>query len=213
MYNAPCLLPSEVRTDPKQRMFRCFIPKEDKMRKHITWILLVLCCGAFAVAGCAKKEAVKKDETPAPPPAAITEPAPAPAPEPVPVSKEPVVKEEPVKVTEEAVQPFETVYFDFDSYVLRQDARDILARNAQWMMKNPAAKVRLEGHCDQRGSDEYNLALGEKRAKAASSYLLTLGVPQANVSTISYGKEKPADPGNDEAAWAKNRRVEFVIVK
>jgi len=184
------------------------------MKKNVTWILFVLCCGIFMVAGCAKKEVVKKDETPVPPAAAVTEPAPAPAPAPapVPVAQEPVVKEEPVKATEE-VQPFETIYFDFDSYVLRQDARDILAKNAQWMLKNPVSKVRLEGHCDERGSDEYNLALGEKRARAASSYLLTLGVPQANVSTISYGKEKPADPGHDEAAWAKNRRVEFVIVK
>jgi len=179
------------------------------MRKNITWILLVLCCGAFAVAGCAKKETVKKDETPAPPVAAATEAAPAP----VPVAQEPVVKEEPVMVTEAAVQPFETIYFDFDSYVLRQDARDTLGKNAQWMMKNPAEKVRLEGNCDERGSDEYNLALGEKRAKAALSYLVTLGVPQASITTISYGKEKPVDPGHDEAAWAKNRRVDFVIVK
>ncbi|MRR33434.1 peptidoglycan-associated lipoprotein Pal [bacterium] len=184
------------------------------MRKNITWILLVLCCGAFAVAGCAKKETVKKDETPAPPAAATTETAqPAPVPAPVPVAQEPVVKEEVVKSTGEALQPFETIYFDLDSYVLRQDARDILAKNAQWMLKNPAEKVRLEGNCDERGSDEYNLALGEKRAKAALSYLLTLGVNQASVSTISYGKEKPVDPGHDEAAWAKNRRVDFVIVK
>jgi peptidoglycan-associated lipoprotein len=183
------------------------------MKKNITGILLVLCCGAFAVAGCAKKETVKKDETPAPPAEATTGSAAATAPTPVPVAQEPVVKEEPVKATEAAVQPFETIYFDLDSYVLRQDARDTLAKNAQWMLKNPAEKVRLEGNCDERGSDEYNLALGEKRAKAALSYLLTLGVPQANVSTISYGKEKPVDPGHDEAAWAKNRRVDFVIVK
>lgn len=183
------------------------------MRKNITWILLALCCGAFAVAGCAKKEVVKKDETPAPAAPEVTAPAPAPAPAPVPVAQEPVVKEEPAPAAEEAVQPFETIYFDFDSYVLRKDARDLLAKNAQWMMKNPASKVRLEGHCDERGSDEYNLALGEKRAKAALSYLLTLGVSQENLSTISYGKEKPADQGHDEAAWAKNRRVEFVIVR
>jgi len=182
------------------------------MRKNITWILLVLCCGAFALAGCAKKETVKKDETPAPPAAATTETA-QPAPAPISVAQEPVVKEEVVKATGEDIQPFETIYFDLDSYVLRQDARDTLAKNAQWMLKNPAAKVRLEGNCDERGSDEYNLALGEKRAKAAQSYLLTLGVNQSSISIISYGKEKPVDPGHDEAAWAKNRRVDFVIVK
>jgi peptidoglycan-associated lipoprotein len=78
--------------------------------------------------------------------------------------------------------------------------------------KDSAAKVRIEGNCDERGSDEYNLALGEKRAKAAMEYLVTLGIPAERLSVISYGKEKPADPGHDEAAWAKNRRDEFVVL-
>ena len=91
-----------------------------------------------------------------------------------------------------AAEPFETIYFDLDSYVLRQDARDALGKNAQWLLKKSTATVRLEGNCDERGSDEYNLALGEKRAKAAKSYLVTLGVPADRLVTISYGKEKPA---------------------
>jgi peptidoglycan-associated lipoprotein len=77
----------------------------------------------------------------------------------------------------------------------------------------PNARVSIEGHCDERGSDEYNLALGEKRAKAAMSYLVTLGVPAARLSIISYGEEKPLDAGHGEDVWAKNRRAEFVIVK
>jgi peptidoglycan-associated lipoprotein len=80
-------------------------------------------------------------------------------------------------------------------------------------MKNNSLKVQIEGNCDERGSDEYNLALGEKRAKSAMKYLETLGVPAERLSVISYGKEKPADPGHDEAAWAKNRRDEFVLIK
>jgi len=181
------------------------------MGNRICGILLALCCFVVVLGGCAKKEMVKKDEAPAGAGAAATEAA-VPT-TPIPVTPAPVVKEEGVKGTEAAVSPFETIYFDFDSYALRQDARDALARNAQWMTKNAAEKVRLEGHCDERGSDEYNLALGEKRAKAAMNYLVMLGIPKNNLSIISYGEEKPADPGHDEAAWAKNRRVEFIIVK
>jgi peptidoglycan-associated lipoprotein len=180
------------------------------MKKRLVGMMLMLCCAAFVAGGCAKKEVVKEDET-----LAQKEPvAAATTPEPVPVAKDTVVKEEPVKDTSaEALKPFETIYFDFDSYVLRQDARDALDKNFQWMKNNAAEKVRLEGHCDERGSDEYNLALGEKRARAAQNYLSTLGVSADRLSVISYGKEKPADPGHNEDAWAKNRRVEFVIVK
>jgi peptidoglycan-associated lipoprotein len=183
------------------------------MRKRLVGIMLMLCCAALVSGGCANKEMVKQDETLAQKEAVAVETTPT-TPEPVPVAKDTVVKEEAVKDTSaETLNPFDTLYFDFDSYVLRQDARDALDKNFQWMKKNAANKVRLEGHCDERGSDEYNLALGEKRAKAAQNYLSTLGVSADRLSVISYGKEKPADPGHDEDAWAKNRRVEFVIVK
>ena len=113
-----------------------------------------------------------------------------------------------------AVSPFETVYFDYDKAELRQDARNVLTKNAETMLKSKAsAKVKIEGHCDERGSAEYNLALGERRAKSAMQYLLTLGVQPERLSVVSYGKEKPAVQGNDEAAWAKNRRAEFTIDK
>ncbi|NVO00889.1 MAG: peptidoglycan-associated lipoprotein Pal [Geobacteraceae bacterium] len=106
-----------------------------------------------------------------------------------------------------------TVYFDFDSYILRQPDRDTLYKNAEYLLKKYKGKVKLEGHCDERGSDEYNLALGENRAKAALNYLVTLGVPSDQLSVVSYGKEKPVDNGHTEEAWAKNRRVEFTVVK
>ena len=106
-----------------------------------------------------------------------------------------------------------TIHFDFDSYALRQGDRDILYSNAEYLLKKYKDKVKLEGHCDERGSDEYNLALGENRAKAALNYLLTLGVPADQLSIVSYGKERPVDNGHDEEAWAKNRRVEFTVAK
>ena len=188
------------------------------MCKNMTGLLVVLGCGALLAGGCAKKEIVKSEE-----PVQVTKPAetmpekPAPAPEQVKI-KEPAqtISQEPLK---EAVQvkpetEFEKIYFDFDSFVLSQQARDTLSKNAELLKnKDSALKIRIEGNCDERGSDEYNLALGEKRAKAAFNYLVTLGVPAERLSVISYGKEKPVDPGHDEAAWAKNRRDEFEVVK
>ena len=105
----------------------------------------------------------------------------------------------------------EKIYFDFDSSTLSDTARQTLTRNFAVLKKTPQSRIRVEGHCDERGSDEYNLALGERRAQEAVRYLATLGVPVDRLSALSYGKEKPADPGHTEAAWAKNRRDEFVI--
>jgi peptidoglycan-associated lipoprotein len=104
------------------------------------------------------------------------------------------------------------VYFDFDSAQINEQGRQALEFNATWMQRNAAAKVLIEGHTDQRGSTAYNLALGERRAIATRDYLVTLGVPKSRLSTISYGKERPADPGSNEAAWAKNRRAHFVVI-
>lgn len=105
------------------------------------------------------------------------------------------------------------IYFDFDRFTIREDARPILERNASWLKKNLAIKVQVQGHADERGSDEYNLALGERRAQSARGYLVNLGIDPSRLSTISYGEERPADPLHNEEAWAKNRRAEFVIVK
>jgi peptidoglycan-associated lipoprotein len=99
------------------------------------------------------------------------------------------------------------VYFAFDSAELSAEARQALVKDAAWLTANPQVKITVEGHCDERGSDEYNLALGEQRAQAVQAYLTTLGVGMDRIATISYGEEFPAVPGHDEAAWAMNRRA------
>lgn len=114
---------------------------------------------------------------------------------------------------EAAKKALARIYFDFDSYVLSQKSRDTLYNNAEYLLKKYQGKVRLEGHCDERGSDEYNLALGENRAKAAMNYLITLGVPAEQLSIVSYGKERPLVNEHNEEAWAQNRRVEFEVVQ
>lgn len=101
------------------------------------------------------------------------------------------------------------VYFDFDSFALRSDALATLSRNAENLKNAPHLMVQIAGHCDERGTSEYNLALGEKRALAVREHLIRLGVSGDRLVTISYGEEQPADPGHGESAWAKNRRAEF----
>jgi peptidoglycan-associated lipoprotein len=101
------------------------------------------------------------------------------------------------------------VYFEYDQASLTDRSRDILVRNAEWLQGNPQVRVQVEGHTDERGTNEYNLALGERRAASVRSYLTSLGIDASRLVTISYGEERPADPGHSEAAWASNRRVEF----
>jgi peptidoglycan-associated lipoprotein len=114
------------------------------------------------------------------------------------------------KFREEArVFESEPVYFEFDSSDIKAEYRPLLEKKAAWLKTNPDARVRIEGHCDDRGTVEYNVALGEKRALRIMDYLVSLGVPARRVSTISYGEERPAVLGQDEEAWAKNRRAEF----
>ncbi|MEW5993830.1 MAG: peptidoglycan-associated lipoprotein Pal [Candidatus Zixiibacteriota bacterium] len=107
---------------------------------------------------------------------------------------------------------FETAYFDFDKYNLRPDARAALDHDYELLKQFPTAIIKIEGHCDERGTIEYNLSLGEKRAKAAMDYLVGLGIAPNRISIISYGKERPVDPGHNEEAWAKNRRAEFRVI-
>ncbi|MSM39505.1 MAG: peptidoglycan-associated lipoprotein Pal [Geobacter sp.] len=194
------------------------------MRKVVFGSIVVLFSAMLVLGGCAKQEVVKKDEPVAaavPPSAVQPEPA-KPVVQEEPVAAQPI-KEAPVTASEEQAPQastvaaseslFEKVYFDFDSSALSQKSRDALSKNADVLKQQADMKVQIEGNCDERGSAEYNLALGERRAKAAMHYLVNLGIPASRISTISYGEEKPADPGHDEAAWAKNRRDEFLIVK
>lgn len=105
------------------------------------------------------------------------------------------------------------VHFDYDSSALSTAAQATLRDNAKFLMDNPGRPVQVEGHCDERGTNEYNLALGEKRARAAFEFLRTLGVKKEQMSTISYGEEIPLDPGHTEGAWSKNRRDHFTLRK
>ena len=186
--------------------------------------------------GCAKQELVRKDDSIASTPSSAKQldstsaAAKSAAPTAQTTEKTPIVPANtaPAPVREQTIaakssdsaanaaevqRQLEKVYFDFDSAALSDSARSTITANAAVITRNPGVKVRIEGHCDERGSDEYNLAIGERRAKAAAQYLKTLGVGAERISTLSYGKEKPADPGHDEAAWAKNRRDEFIVVR
>lgn len=121
-------------------------------------------------------------------------------------------KDIPVRV-EEVSGMFQNIHFDFDKYDIREDAKPTLKALADYLVKNNDHKVLIEGHCDERGTNEYNLALGDKRARAAKDYLVSLGVPSARIDTISYGEEKPLCKEQNEDCWAKNRRDHFIIVK
>jgi len=110
-----------------------------------------------------------------------------------------------------ATSNLKDIHFDFDKYGLRPGDEKILAANGKWLLKNAQYAVKIEGNCDERGTDEYNMALGQKRADAAKKYLIDMGIGKDRISTISYGKERPLDPGHNEKAWAKNRRDDFVL--
>lgn len=127
--------------------------------------------------------------------------------------KEDALNEEALQQAAQAKEQFlnEDVYFDFDSADLAPDAQTVLKRKAAWLKANPDARVVIEGHCDERGTSEYNLALGDRRAESAKAYLVNLGISGSRMTTISYGEEKLVDTGKTEAVWAKNRRARFVL--
>lgn len=107
----------------------------------------------------------------------------------------------------------DTIHFDTDRYNVDAESQGILQSQAQWLARNPTKSVTLEGHCDERGTRDYNIALGERRANAAKNYLVSLGVDASRVTTVSYGKERPIALGSDEASWAKNRRAVTITVQ
>lgn len=106
-----------------------------------------------------------------------------------------------------------TVYFDYDESIIREDQRAVMNANSEMLFKNREVRVQITGHCDERGTEEYNLALGQRRADAVKTYLTMYGVDGSRISTLTYGEQRPADTGTTEAAWSKNRRCEFTIVK
>jgi peptidoglycan-associated lipoprotein len=132
-----------------------------------------------------------------------------PAPAPVEKKAEVVVVPPPAKMDDYIMQ--EDIYFEFDKSTLTPSAQDNLMKKAEWLRSNPDATVTIEGHCDERGTNEYNLALGERRAESSKNFLVDLGIAPSRMTTISYGEERPIDPQSNEEAWAKNRRDHFVI--
>lgn len=162
---------------------------------------------AASLAACASR--------PKPQPVAPTPPAPPPAQEPAPYTPPPAppVAQGPLpgSVQDFVVNVGDRVYFDTDEYSVRADAQPVLAGQAQWLNRYPAVKVRIEGNADERGTREYNLALGARRANAIRDFLIAQGVAASRIETISFGKEKPIDAGTTEEAWAKNRNGHTAI--
>jgi peptidoglycan-associated lipoprotein len=182
--------------------------------------LMIILSGAFAFAGCSS---TTTPTTPEPSASAAATPAPAETKKKVDSGKttESTTKAPPSSSLDAlqrgestatpASSPLKDVYFDFDRYDLRADSREILKANSAWLKTNPSAQVQIEGHCDERGTTEYNVALGSRRAESVKDYLVTLGTSTDRLSTISYGEEVPVCREQTEECWQKNRRVRFVV--
>ncbi len=175
--------------------------------------LVVLALAAFtAFSACGKKT---PPAPPPPPPVAPEAPPPAPPPPPRP-EVAPVVDEY-ARIKAMSAEDIEKsgllaeVYFDFDKAEIRDQDRGVLSKNAEALKRFDFLRITVEGHCDERGTVEYNLALGERRAKAAHDYLVSLGVPAERLKTVSYGKEVPACAQSSEDCWQKNRRAHFTV--
>jgi len=181
------------------------------MKKFLVISISIILALSFA-ASC--KKAPK--EVPPPPPQVQEQPKVEQV-EP-PVVKEPELSEEELflqKSLEEInrEKPLANIHFDYDKAEIRSDAASVLETNASWLMRFPTIKILIEGHCDERGTEEYNLALGEKRATNTRDYLASLGISTDRMRIISYGKSQPMDPGHSEEAWANNRRSQFAVIE
>lgn len=189
------------------------------MKKNLTWmvILVLFTFGMTIFTGCAEKKSVVKSETPQ-----VQETAPAPIQQSAPETAKQAPSTETANIKESAVEqsslmgataksPLSDINFDFDSSTIGPDAREILNVNADFLSKNRVSAIVVEGHCDERGTAEYNMALGQRRAQETKKYLVNLGINESKITTISYGDERPLDTGNNEEAWAKNRRAHFVV--
>jgi peptidoglycan-associated lipoprotein len=169
-------------------------------RTSLLFLMITLITSVMVLNGCPRK---KEPVTPPPAPVENTKPE---------VRTEPEKPKPPEPKPELREEQLQTVYFDFDKYNLRPDAKSSLDANFALMQQFSNVIVKIEGHCDERGTVEYNLSLGEKRAKSVMDYLTGLGIAAGRISIISYGKERPVDAGHNEAAWSKNRRSEFRVV-
>jgi peptidoglycan-associated lipoprotein len=181
---------------------------------------VVVAVAVLAAACGAKKPPVAKP-TPPPPSGGVTTTPPPPPTPPEPVLDRTVIPPEPVTAESDLSSrdlaglnkesPFQPVFFDYDSAEISAAGQTALNTNAELLKRYGTWKISIEGHCDERGTAEYNLALGERRALAARNYLVSLGIPADRIQTVSYGKEFPFDPAHSEDAWALNRRAQFVV--
>ena len=169
------------------------------MTLRITMLVAVLALAAGTI-GCARKAVEAPPEAPPAPVETPTPPPPAPPEETSPPAPAPLQQGD-----------FQDVFFELDSDNLDGTSRSRLDANAKLLRDNATAQITIEGHCDERGTVEYNLALGERRAQSARDYLVNAGIETARIQIISFGKERPFDPGHTEAAWAQNRRAHFVL--
>ena len=170
--------------------------------------------------GCARRPALTQAAAP-PPTGAPVAVAPAPAPAPAPVAAPPAPAPEPAPAPVAAARPapaefapapgLPDIHFDFDKFTIRADAAKTLRTSAEWLKGNANHALIIEGHCDERGTDAYNLALGDRRAKAAMEFLVAHGVPASRINLVSYGKERPECSEKSEDCWSRNRRAHFVL--
>jgi len=176
--------------------------------KGMMYLALVLFVGLVSLWGCPKKAEMTSS------PEAQKESTPStPSPEAKSAEAMPEMKSElPSKRPEIAADGLKPVYFDFDKSFIRDDDKAVMQSNAEWLKANPKAKIKIEGNCDERGTIEYNQALGQRRAVSAKQYLTTLGVPENRILLISYGKEKSSCNEHDETCWQKNRKDDFVVM-
>jgi peptidoglycan-associated lipoprotein len=191
------------------------------MRSLKTYLVVVLVLLSLVAAACAKKTAPIARPVPPPPttaaPPAVTAPPPGPpqrVEESLPVPPQPLSEDSIANRSLDDLNrdsPFKPVFFPLDTAELDDDGRAIVTANAAVLKKYSTWVLTIEGHCDERGTAEYNLALGERRALAVKTYMVSLGIAPDRLRTVSYGKEFPFDPGHDENAWSKNRRAHFVI--
>lgn len=176
-----------------------------RLARHVLILTVMVTVALLFMTDCGKKPEPEieptGDEVPEEQLEAPEETAPPEEPEPV--------DEQPSE--EEISMLLRDIHFDYDDSSLRSDAEDVLNANAGVLLDNMWVNVMIEGHCDERGTVEYNLALGERRALSAKTYLVSYGIDESRISVISYGKERPVDPGHTEEAWAKNRRAHFVV--
>jgi len=172
-------------------------------RFSVSIITLFFCLALVAFMGCSQKAAVKDE-------AAGQQQAVQAAPEAKQEVKQEAQQAPQAEAAPEAYE-FANIYFDFDKAIIKDSSKAVLQKHADWLKANNAVNITVAGNCDERGTAEYNLALGQRRADAAAKYLVNLGVAKKRIKTVSYGKERPLDPGHNEEAWGKNRRDEFVI--